>query len=116
MGAAKAICTTDTFPKLISRTFTLPSHPDTQYSIAGMTKGAGMIHPNMATLLSVICTDADVEPRALRSALRMATRKSFNSISVDGDTSTNDTVNIFANGAAKPAGIEQMWELSLIHI
>ena len=110
MGAAKAICTTDTFPKLISRTFTLPSHPDTQYSIAGMTKGAGMIHPNMATLLSVICTDADVEPRALRSALRMATRKSFNSISVDGDTSTNDTVNIFANGAAKPAGIEQMWE------
>ena len=103
LGAAKAICTTDTFPKLISRKFTLPSTGEVEYCMAGMSKGAGMIHPNMATLLSVICTDAKVLPMALRSALREATNVSFNSISIDGDTSTNDTVNLFANGAAAPA-------------
>lgn len=61
-----------------------------------------MIHPNMATLLSVICTDAKVESQALRALLLDATKTSFNSISIDGDTSTNDTVNLFANGAACP--------------
>lgn len=106
LNAAKAICTTDTFPKLVSRTFTLPSHPETQYSLAGMTKGAGMIHPNMATLLSVICTDVAVTPAALHSLLQTATAISFNSITIDGDTSTNDTVNLFANGAASPSGTE----------
>ncbi|KAK4622106.1 Arginine biosynthesis bifunctional protein ArgJ, mitochondrial [Fulvia fulva] len=104
MAAAQAICTTDTFPKLISRTFTLPSHPDTTYSIAGMTKGAGMIHPNMGTLLGIVCTDVKVDPESMRSILRHTTSKSFNCISIDGDTSTNDTVNFFANGAAAPAG------------
>lgn len=102
LRTARAICTTDTFPKLISRTFTLPSHPDTTYSIAGMTKGAGMIHPNMATLLSMICTDASVNEIALRRLLRTATEYSFNSISIDGDTSTNDTCALLANGAASP--------------
>ena len=99
LAAAKAICTTDTFPKLVSRTFTLPGN-DTQYRIAGMTKGAGMIHPNMATLLGIITTDAPVSAPLLQSALSAAVSKSFNSISIDGDTSTNDTVAILANGAA----------------
>lgn len=100
MRAARAICTTDTFPKLLSRQFTLPSSPNTTYSIVGMTKGAGMIHPNMATLLGIICTDAPVAPSALQPLLTAAVTKSFNSISIDGDTSTNDTVAILANGAA----------------
>lgn len=105
LGAAQAICTTDTFPKLISRTFTLPSQPDTTYTIAGMTKGAGMIHPNMATLLGIICTDVAFEgQQSLRAVLKKVNEKSFNSISIDGDTSTNDTVALFANGAAAPEG------------
>lgn len=104
LSAAQAICTTDTFPKLISRTFTLPSQPDTTYSIAGMTKGAGMIHPNMATLLGIICTDVSIDPSSIRRVLRQASSKSFNCISIDGDTSTNDTVALLANGAAAPAG------------
>jgi glutamate N-acetyltransferase / amino-acid N-acetyltransferase len=102
LRAAQAICTTDTFPKLLSRTFTLPSHPDTEYRIAGMTKGAGMIHPNMGTLLGIVCTDAKVTRRALHDALLAATARSFNQISIDGDTSTNDTVVLLANGAAAP--------------
>ena len=105
MNAAQAICTTDTFPKLISRTFTLPSHPETTYSIAGMTKGAGMIHPNMGTLLGIVCTDAKIDPDCISEFLRHATNLSFNCISIDGDTSTNDTVNLFANGAAAPADV-----------
>ncbi|KAI5303263.1 hypothetical protein KEM56_007735 [Ascosphaera pollenicola] len=97
---ARAICTTDTFPKLISRTFTLPSSPDVTYRIAGMTKGAGMIHPNMATLLGVICTDAPIAASAMKPLLVHAVNRSFNSISIDGDTSTNDTIALLANGAA----------------
>ncbi|KAK6435693.1 Arginine biosynthesis bifunctional protein ArgJ, mitochondrial [Oleoguttula sp. CCFEE 5521] len=108
MNAAQAICTTDTFPKLISRTFTLPSHPDTTYSIAGMTKGAGMIHPNMATLLAIVCTDAAIHPESMQTILRKAAETTFNSISVDGDTSTNDTVAFFANAAAAPEGVEPL--------
>ena len=100
MSAARAICTTDTFPKLMSQTFTLPSRPEVVYSIAGMTKGAGMIHPNMATLLGIICTDVAIPPKLLKSLLSASIDKSFNSISIDGDTSTNDTLAIFANGAA----------------
>ncbi|KAF2679617.1 Arginine biosynthesis bifunctional protein ArgJ beta chain [Lentithecium fluviatile CBS 122367] len=99
LSAARAICTTDTFPKLLSRTFALPSSSE-EYHIAGMTKGAGMIHPNMATLLGIICTDAPIAPEPLRAALTSAITKSFNSISIDGDTSTNDTVAILANGEA----------------
>jgi len=98
LTAARAICTTDTFPKLLSRSFSLPSSRET-YHLAGMTKGAGMIHPNMATLLGILCTDAPIAPSALQSLLTSAITKSFNSISVDGDTSTNDTVALLANGA-----------------
>ncbi|KAI1429610.1 arginine biosynthesis bifunctional protein ArgJ [Xylaria sp. FL1777] len=100
LDCATAICTTDTFPKLKSRVFTLPSSPSIEYRIAGMTKGAGMICPNMATLLGVIATDAPIATPALQAALRAATDKSFNSISIDNDMSTNDTVAVLANGAA----------------
>ncbi|RMZ83549.1 hypothetical protein DV738_g1147, partial [Chaetothyriales sp. CBS 135597] len=102
LRAAKAIMTTDTFPKLASTTFTLPSNPGVEYRLAGMSKGAGMIHPNMATLLGVITTDAPITAPALHSLLATANAGSFNAISVDGDTSTNDTVAILANGAASP--------------
>lgn len=70
-----------------------------------MTKGAGMIHPNMATLLGILCTDATVAPSVLQPLLQHAVARSFNSISVDGDTSTNDTVAVLANGAAGGAPI-----------
>ncbi|KAL2426591.1 Arginine biosynthesis bifunctional protein ArgJ, mitochondrial [Exophiala dermatitidis] len=102
LTAAKAICTTDTFPKLLSTTFTLPSpqHRGIEYRLAGMTKGAGMIHPNMATLLGIMCTDAPIDSKALKSLLTTAVNQSFNCISIDGDTSTNDTVAVLANGAA----------------
>lgn len=103
LATAKAICTTDTFPKLLSTTFRLPSHPETEYRLAGMTKGAGMIHPNMATLLGILATDASISATALQSLLTNAVTQSFNSISIDGDTSTNDTVAILANGAATPS-------------
>lgn len=100
LACAKAICTTDTFPKLISRTFNLPSQPEIEYRIAGMTKGAGMIHPNMATLLGIITTDAPIASWVLPTLLKHAVDRSFNSITIDGDTSTNDTVALLANGAA----------------
>ncbi|KAJ7594384.1 hypothetical protein C8J56DRAFT_436178 [Mycena floridula] len=107
-NAAKAFMTTDTFPKLRARKFTLDG---VEYSIAGMDKGAGMIHPDMgpprpgplhATLLGCILTDAPVEPESLQSALTYAVERSFNSISVDGDMSTNDTIIVLANGAKGP--------------
>ncbi|RMZ74996.1 hypothetical protein DV737_g5547, partial [Chaetothyriales sp. CBS 132003] len=102
LRTAKAIMTTDTFPKLVSTTFTLPSTKGTEYRLAGMTKGAGMIHPNMATLLGIMATDAPITAPALHSLLTTANARSFNSISIDGDTSTNDTVAILANGAGAP--------------
>lgn len=98
--AARAICTTDTFPKLLSRTFTLPSSPGITYSLAGMTKGAGMIHPNMATLLGMLFTDAPIPAKTLHPLLTHVVNRSFNAISVDGDTSTNDTLAFLANSAA----------------
>lgn len=100
LTAATAICTTDTFPKLLSRTFTLPSSPGVTYHLAGLTKGAGMIHPNMATLLGIITTDAPVSSSLIPTLLKNAVDRSFNSITIDGDTSTNDTVALLANGAA----------------
>ena len=100
LTTARAICTTDTFPKLLSTTFNLPSSPGKTYSLAGMAKGAGMIHPNMATLLGILCTDAPIPAATLQPLLTHAIDRSFNAISVDGDTSTNDTVAMLANGAA----------------
>jgi len=117
---AKAFMTTDTFPKLRSRVFTIRG---IEYRIAGVDKGAGMIHPDMgpastsfpstpnpqrhATLLGCIATDALVSPRSLQSALAYAVDRSFNSISVDGDMSTNDSIYIFANGGAVPTEHKQ---------
>lgn len=98
LDCAKAFCTTDTFPKLVSRTMNFPGCPE--YRIAGITKGAGMIHPNMATLLGFLATDAPVSPDAMKSILKYAVDRSFNAISVDGDMSTNDTLAFLANGAA----------------
>ncbi|KAJ2878061.1 glutamate N-acetyltransferase [Coemansia aciculifera] len=95
MRAAVAHMTTDTFPKLLSREFS-----EGGYRMVGITKGAGMIHPNMATLLGTVCTDANVTQRALDEALAYAVARSFNAISIDGDTSTNDTIAVLANGAA----------------
>lgn len=105
--------TTDTFPKLRSRVFTIDGR---EYRMAGMDKGAGMIHPDMgppkpssalhATLLGCILTDAAVSPRSLQNALTYAVERSFNSISVDGEMSTNDTILVLANGAATHAGVE----------
>lgn len=96
--AAQAIMTTDTRPKTASALVALASGETVH--LWGMAKGAGMIHPNMATLLSVVLTDAAVAAPALRLALRQAVDQSFNAITVDGDTSTNDTLAVLANGAA----------------
>lgn len=95
--AARAIITTDTRPKEVACSVRLH---DAAVTIGGMAKGAGMIHPNMATMLAFITTDAAVEKSFLRAALRHAVEDSFNMISVDGDTSTNDTVVALANGVA----------------
>lgn len=95
--AAAAIMTTDTRPKQAFSSITIDNRPASFY---GMAKGSGMIAPNMATLLGFIMTDTAVDPGALRECLREATETSFNSITVDGDQSTNDTVLMLANGKA----------------
>jgi glutamate N-acetyltransferase/amino-acid N-acetyltransferase len=114
MAAARAICTTDTFPKLLSRSFTLPSS-STVYRLAGMTKGAGMIHPNMATLLGILCTDVPITSNTIQELLDYAVARSFNSISVDGDTSTNDTLCLLANGAAGGPTLDSKRSKDYIH-
>jgi glutamate N-acetyltransferase/amino-acid N-acetyltransferase len=96
-GLARAIITTDTHPKEIAVRFSAGRH---EYVVAGCAKGAGMIHPDMATMFCFMTTDAPVEQRFLRTALRDAVADSLNMISVDGDTSTSDTTAIIANGAA----------------
>ncbi len=90
-GAANAIRTTDTFAKWASRRVG-------GFTITGIAKGSGMIHPNMATMLSFIATDAPLTQAQLQAMLDRAVKQSFNSISVDGDTSTNDTVYLLASG------------------
>ncbi|ODQ81885.1 hypothetical protein BABINDRAFT_160117 [Babjeviella inositovora NRRL Y-12698] len=104
LNCAKAICTTDTFPKLVSKQFAVNG---ITYTLAGLAKGAGMICPNMATLLGFFVTDAPVSQPALHSILKHATDRSFNCISVDGDMSTNDTISAIANGAAGGATITE---------
>ena len=95
--AAEAILTTDAFPKTMAVQFEIAGKTVT---IGGMAKGAGMIHPQMATTLCFLTTDAAIPAAGLRAALRMAIHRSFNCISVDGDTSTNDSVFLLANGMA----------------
>lgn len=97
--AARAIMTTDTRPKTVAFRLDIGGHTVT---IGGMAKGAGMIHPNMATMLGFLATDAALADHDLaRLALREAVENSFNLISIDGDTSTNDTLILLANGAAE---------------
>lgn len=98
--AARAILTTDTRPKVASAAVTIGGRGVT---IAGFAKGAGMIHPNMATMLAVVTTDARVVPDRLDRALRAAAERSFNRISVDGDMSTNDTLLALASGVSGAA-------------
>ena len=94
-SAARAIMTTDTYPKLATRTVKIG---EADVTINGIAKGAGMIAPDMATMLSFICTDADIAPDVLQTLLSKSTEPTFNSITVDSDTSTSDTVLLFATG------------------
>ena len=93
--ASRAIMTTDTLPKLTSRTLVLQGHT---VKVTGMAKGAGMICPDMATMLAFLATDATVDQGLLQSCLERAVQGSFNAISVDGDTSTNDACVLMATG------------------
>lgn len=113
-AAAEAILTTDTCAKEA----VLAAGG---YTIGGMSKGSGMIHPDMATTLGIVTTDADVEPGLLQQVLGRAVDRSFNRISVDGDTSTNDMVAVLANGASGvkvPAGgvEEELFKRSLTRL
>ncbi|HKL57971.1 MAG TPA: bifunctional ornithine acetyltransferase/N-acetylglutamate synthase [Sphaerochaeta sp.] len=95
LEAAEAICTTDTFTKEVAVEVMIGNAP---VRIGGMAKGSGMIHPNMATMLSFITTDAHLSKKSLQALLGESVVDSYNMISVDGDTSTNDTVLVLANG------------------
>jgi glutamate N-acetyltransferase / amino-acid N-acetyltransferase len=92
-----AICTTDTRPKTAAASFKMAGR---RVNVVGCAKGAGMIHPNMATTLAFVATDAAIAPALLQKTLRDVTTRTFNSISIDGDTSTNDTLLVLANGEA----------------
>jgi glutamate N-acetyltransferase/amino-acid N-acetyltransferase len=102
--AAQAIMTTDLRPKAIALQDTIGGRLVT---IGGMAKGSGMIHPNMATMLAYFTTDASITKSALQRALSLAANESFNCITVDGDTSTNDTVLCLANGLAQNHTIKE---------
>lgn len=95
-AAARAIMTTDRVPKLVSRQFEFDGHT---ISVTGMAKGSGMICPDMATMLAYVATDARVERSLLQNCLEQAVAPSFNAITVDGDTSTNDACCLLASGA-----------------
>jgi glutamate N-acetyltransferase/amino-acid N-acetyltransferase len=101
--AAKAIMTTDTRRKEFALRFKIGGR---KVTIGGMAKGAGMIHPNMATMLCFVTTDAAIDRTTLRDCVAEAVEQSFNRISVDGDTSTNDTVIVLANGASGTATLK----------
>ncbi len=98
LEAAQAIMTTDTFPKLATARAEIDGVPVT---INGFTKGSGMIAPDMATMLAYLFTDAAIPARALQELLKASNERSFNSLTIDGDTSTSDTVLLAATGAAK---------------
>ncbi|MDY5972394.1 MAG: bifunctional glutamate N-acetyltransferase/amino-acid acetyltransferase ArgJ [Butyricicoccus sp.] len=101
-AAANAIMTTDTVPKTVAVEFTVGGKT---CRMGGICKGSGMIHPNMGTMLCFITTDCAVDGELLQSLLRAAVKKSFNRVSVDGDTSTNDTCCVLANGMAGNAPV-----------
>jgi glutamate N-acetyltransferase/amino-acid N-acetyltransferase len=99
--AARAIMTTDTYPKLATRKAEIDG---VSVAINGIAKGAGMIAPDMATLLAFLFTDAAIEPHALRAALDPGIENTFNAITIDGDTSTSDTLLVFATGRSTARG------------
>jgi glutamate N-acetyltransferase/amino-acid N-acetyltransferase len=101
MSAARAIMTTDTFPKVATAAVKLGK---AKVTINGMAKGAGMIAPDMATLLSFVFTDAPISAGALQSLLKAGVEDTFNAVTIDGDTSTSDTLLAFATGAAAAGG------------
>ncbi|MFM7447458.1 MAG: bifunctional ornithine acetyltransferase/N-acetylglutamate synthase [Leptolyngbyaceae cyanobacterium] len=103
-AAAKAICTTDTVSKSIALELMLHDRP---VRIGGIAKGAGMIHPNMATMLSFVTCDAAVSPHLWQEMLSRAADRSFNQITVDGDTSTNDSLIALANGQSRTPAITE---------
>ncbi|HOB16338.1 MAG TPA: bifunctional glutamate N-acetyltransferase/amino-acid acetyltransferase ArgJ [Defluviitoga sp.] len=108
---AYSIMTTDTFPKIYSKKVQIN---DRIITLTGVAKGSGMIHPNMATMLSFILTDANISKDALCSSLKRSVNKTYNMVSVDGDTSTNDTTIILANGEAKNDEIVQdTWQFDI---
>jgi glutamate N-acetyltransferase/amino-acid N-acetyltransferase len=101
LEAAKAIMTTDTFPKVAAARATLGG---VEVSLTGMAKGAGMIAPDMATMLAFVFTDAPIAAAALQSMLAKSVQGSFNAITIDSDTSTSDTLLLFSTGAAAKRG------------
>src|SRR3984893_4999512 len=101
LEAAKAIMTTDTFPKVATVSATLAG---VEVTLTGMAKGAGMIAPDMATMLAFVFTDAPIVAAALQSMLAKSVERSFNAITIDGDTSTSDTLMLFATAAAAKRG------------
>ncbi|MEO1198474.1 MAG: bifunctional glutamate N-acetyltransferase/amino-acid acetyltransferase ArgJ [Pseudomonadota bacterium] len=103
--AARAIMTTDTFPKLATTSIVLG---DQEITISGIAKGAGMIAPDMATMLAFLATDAPISRACLQSALAAEVETSFNAITVDSDMSTSDTVLAFATGAGSARGVSQI--------
>lgn len=104
LAAATAIMTTDTVPKEAAVSFTVGGKIA---HIGGISKGSGMIHPNMATMLCFVTTDCAIAPAMLQKAVKTAADATFNMISVDGDTSTNDTFMVMANGAAENTEITE---------
>src|SRR6202165_1747019 len=96
-GAARAIMTTDTVPKSAQLEIEMGGTP---IRVGGMSKGSGMIHPNMATLLAYVTTDAAVEAGLMGKLVKAVADRSFNQVTIDGDSSTNDTFLMLANGAA----------------
>jgi glutamate N-acetyltransferase/amino-acid N-acetyltransferase len=107
--AARAIMTTDTFPKVATATVKLGK---TKVTINGMAKGAGMIAPDMATMLSFIFTDAPISAAALQSLLKTGVDDTFNAVTIDGDTSTSDTLLAFATGTAAARGAPKITRAS----
>lgn len=107
--AAKAIMTTDTYPKVATRSAEIGG---VKVTINGIAKGAGMIAPDMATMLSFVVTDADIAPSVLQQLLSKSVGPSFNAVTVDSDTSTSDTLMLFATGAAKNRGQTRVENLS----
>ena len=110
LAAAKAIMTTDTFPKVATATARIGT---TTVTVNGIAKGAGMIAPDMATMLSFVFTDAAIAPAALQALLKDGVADTFNAVTIDGDTSTSDTLMIFATGKAGNARVVRATDLKL---